>query len=80
MKLHIWWIFLRRKESKDDLQYLFNWDRVPGPDESKFVDLIESIFGSIYENFKDDGISTYEIKKNEPAHIPRKFGRNAERI
>ena len=57
----------KKKVSKDNLQYLFNWSRVPGPDETKFVNFIESIFGSIYENFKDDGISTYEIKKNEPA-------------
>jgi hypothetical protein len=55
-----------RKESKDDLQYLFNWSRVPGPDESKFVELIESISGPIYENFKDVGISTHETRKKEP--------------
>jgi hypothetical protein len=56
-----------RTEVRDNLQYQFNWNRVPGPDENKFVKFIENIFGSIYENFKDDGISTYEIKKNEPA-------------
>ena len=52
-----------RTDVRDNLQYQFNWDRVPGPDEDKFVKFIENIFGSIYENFKDDGISTYEIKK-----------------
>ena len=56
-----------RKESKEDLQYLFNWSRVPGPDEAKFVDLIESTFGSIYENFKDDNLLTHEIKKESLA-------------
>lgn len=56
-----------RKESENDLEYLFNWSRVPGPDESKFVAFIENIFGSIYENFKDDNLLTYEIKKESPA-------------
>lgn len=55
-----------RRESENDLEYLFNWSRVPGADESKFVDLIESISGPIYKNFKDDGISAHETRKNEP--------------
>ena len=37
------------------IQYQFNWNRVPGPDEHKFVKFIENIFGFVlYENFKDD--------------------------
>ena len=56
-----------RKESENNLEYQFNWNRVPGPDEDKFVDFIENIFGSIYENFKDDNLLTYEIKKESPA-------------
>lgn len=54
-----------RRKSEDNLRYQFNWNRIPGPDEDKFVKLIENIFGSIYENFKDDGINTYRIRKNE---------------
>ena len=64
-----------RRESKDNLQYQFNWNRVPGPDEDKFVKFIENLFGSIYENFKDDNLLTYEIKKEEPCCLWRKFGR-----
>jgi hypothetical protein len=56
-----------RKESENDLEYLFNWSRVPGPDEPKFVAFIENIFGSIWENFKDDSLLTHEIKKEGPA-------------
>lgn len=55
-----------RKESENALEYVFNWSRVPGSDESKFVDFIENIFGSIYENFKDDNLLTHEIKKEDP--------------
>jgi hypothetical protein len=54
-----------RRKSEDNLRYQFNWNRIPGPDEDKFVKFIENIFGSIYENFKDDGINTYRIRKNE---------------
>jgi hypothetical protein len=54
-----------RREPEDNLQYQFNWNRVPGPDEDKFYKFIENIFGSIYENFKDDGIDNYEIRKYE---------------
>jgi hypothetical protein len=54
-----------RREREDNLQYQFNWNRVPGPDEDKFVKFIEDIFGSIYENFKDDGVDTYITTKNE---------------
>ncbi len=56
-----------RTEVRDNLQYQFNWNRVPGPDEDKFVKFIENIFGSIYENFKDDNLLTYEIKKERTA-------------
>ena len=55
-----------RTKVRDNLQYLFNWNRIPGPDEAKFVDLIESKFGSLYQKFKDDGISTHETRKSEP--------------